>query len=457
MPDPFVDALADVVGDAHVLRDPDRAAAFETDWTRRFSGRSRCVVRPADTAEVAGVLARCAAAGQPVVPQGGNTGLVGGGVPRGGEVVLSLGRLDRIGPVDRVGGTVEAGAGVTLAALQGAARDAGLEVGLDFAARDSATVGGMIATNAGGLRVLRHGAVRDQLRGIEAVLADGTVVERLSRLRKDSAGYDLPGLLAGSEGTLGVVTRAVWQLVPPLGERVVALLGLASMGDALAVLAQARARVRSLAAAETFGAEELALVQAAHGTGPPLRQPHARYLLLEAAGGDDPTQELAAALDSPLIADVAVGADPPDRARLWAYREGITEAISAQGVPHKLDVAVPLDALADVAARLPEVVAAACPGARVLTFGHLAEGNLHVNVLGPDRDDERVDDAVLRLVAAAGGSISAEHGVGVAKTRWLGLSRRPTDIAAMRAVKAALDPRALLNPGVLLTAQVSAT
>ncbi len=432
--------LAEIVGSANVLTDPDRTASYETDWTRRFHGRSRCVVRPADTAEVAAVLVRCAEAGQAVVPQGGNTGLVGGGVPRGGEVVLSLARLDSCSAVDPVSATVTAAAGVTLAALQATARAAGLDVGTDFAARDSATVGGMVATNAGGLRVLRHGDVRAQVLGIEAVTADGTVVQRMTRLVKQSAGYDLPGLLVGSEGTLAVVTRVVWQLVPPAPARVVALVGLGSVTEALTLLAEVRTQVPSLAAAETFGAAELALVRGHRGLGPPLPTTYDNYLLLEAAGREDPTEELAAPLDG---MDVAVGEG------LWAYREGITEAISAQGVPHKLDVALPLDALAGFMHRLPEVVEQASPGARVLTFGHLAEGNLHVNVLGPEATDERVDDAVLRLVASAGGAVSAEHGIGIAKTRWLPLTRSAPDIAAMRSIKAALDPRGLLNPGVL--------
>lgn len=451
--DPFLDRLAGIVGPHHVLSDPDRTAAYETDWTRRFTGPSRCVVRPADTAEVSRVLRACADHDHAVVPQGGNTGLVGAGVPRGGEVVLSLARLDRVDPIDPVAGTVVAGAGVTLGALQEHARAAGFDVGIDFAARGSATVGGMVATNAGGLRVLRYGDVRDQILGAEFVMSDGTVVQRLTRLRKDNTGYDLAGLLAGSEGTLAVVTRVVWQLVPPAPARVVALLGLRSVTDALAVLAQVRARVASLAAAETFGANELDLVRTVAGLAPPLRQAHPTYLLLEAAAVDDPTEDLASALDGDArIAEVAVGIDGGDRARLWAYRERITESINATGVPHKLDVAVPLSALPVLLEHLPTTVAATTPGASVLTFGHLAEGNLHINILGADPEDEVLDDAVLRLVAGLGGSISAEHGVGVAKSRWIGLTRSAEDLELMRALKQALDPRGLLNPGVLFPA-----
>lgn len=458
-PDPLAQAVAGVVGREHVLTDAGARAPYETDWTGRFFGPCRFVVRPAGTDEVAEVLRRCAAARQAVVPQGGNTGLVGGGVPRGGEVVVSLRRLDAMEPVEPVSGTVVAQAGVALAALQDHAEAAGFEAGMDFASRDSATLGGMVATNAGGMQVLRHGDVRARVRGLEAVRADGTVVTRLTRLAKDSSGYALPGLLVGSEGTLAVVTRVVWQLVPAAPRRVLALVGTGGFAEALALLAHVRARVPGLRAAETFGDDELALVRAHHGLGPPLSAPAARYLLLEAAGVADASAELAAALDHPLAGEVAVGLDRPGRARLWSYREGITTAISAEGVPVKFDVAVPLDTLADVAGRLPAVVTEACPGARVLLFGHLAEGNLHVNVLGADLRDHRqltaLDAAVLGLVAAAGGAISAEHGIGQAKTRWLSLTRSPADIAAMQSVKHALDPAGLLNPGVLLPAALT--
>lgn len=452
MDDPLADAVAQMVGPGHVLRGEEATAPYRTDWTGRFTGPCRFVVRPADTGQVAAVLARCSAAGQAVVAQGGNTGLVGGGVPADGEVVLSLRRLTALGPVDAVTGTVVAGAGLTLGELQLAAAAAGLEAGMDFASRDSATLGGMVATNAGGLQVVRHGAVRERVRGLEAVLADGTVVTRLTRLVKDSSGYSLPALLVGSEGTLAVVTRVVWQLAPAAPARVLALVGLASLGDAVALLAHVRPRVSGLHAAETFGADELALVRAHAGLGAPLRTAAARYLLLEVAGATDPTEELGAALDHPLVGEVAVATAAGERARLWRYRESITTAISAEGVPVKLDVAVPLDTLAMVAARLPATVAEVAPAARTFVFGHLAEGNLHVNVLGADTGDQRVEDAVLRLVAGAGGAISAEHGVGRAKVRWLDLTRSPADIAAMRALKRALDPAGLLNPGVLLPA-----
>jgi len=458
--DSLAQALARIVGPAHCLTDPAVTAAYRTDWTGRFTGPARCVVRPANTGQVAAVMASCAEAGQSVVPQGGNTGLVGGGVPRprGGdphsprqsEVVVSLARLCHLEPVDQVGGTVVAGAGVTLAMLQAHARAAGCEVGVDFASRDSATVGGMVATNAVGTRVLRHGDVRAQVRGLEAVTAAGTVVARMTALPKDSTGYDLPGLLVGSEGTLAIITRVVWRLVPPSREPVTALLGLSSHVEGLAVLRAVQGAITSLEAAETFGDAELELVRRHAQLPPPFRRAYQRYLLLECQGAGA-VEALASVLEGhPLIAETAVAIDPPGRAALWAYRERITECINAEDVPVKLDVAVPLAVLARFERGVREVVEAVAPGGRVFSFGHLAEGNLHVNVLGADRAADAVEGAVLGLVAELGGSISAEHGVGVAKLRWLSLTRSPEDIALMRALKRAFDPLALLNPGVLL-------
>jgi FAD/FMN-containing dehydrogenase len=449
-PDPLVATLRRAVGDEHVLVDPDLRAAYDVDWTRRWSAASRLVVRPGSTAEVAEVLRQCGTAGAVVVAQGGNTGLVGGGVPRGGEVVLSLRRLDAIEPVDPVGAQVVAGSGATLAAVQRAARDAGLDVGVDLAARDSATVGGMVATNAGGVRALRFGSMRAQLLGLEVVLADGQVISRLGGLAKDSSGYDLPGLFAGSEGTLGVVTKVCLRLVPLLPARVTALLGLPDTAAAMRVLAGVR-HLGSVDAAELMYADGVAIVRSHAQLAPPLARECPVYLLVECAAQVDPTTELADALAACAdVDDVAVATDARDRERLWAYRERHTEAISAHGVPHKLDVAVPLARLAEFADAVRALVTALDPAARCLLFGHAGDGNLHVNVLGLDPRDERVDDAVLRLVAGLGGSISAEHGIGVAKRAWLPLTRSPADIAAMRAVKNALDPAGLLNPGVLL-------
>jgi len=443
-------ALGDIVGARDVLRGADVCAPFEHDWTGRFGARARCVVRPADTAQVAAVLRACRAARVAVVPQGGNTGLVGGGVPRGGEVVLSLRRMAALGEVDATTGQLDVGAGVTLAALQAAARAAGWAAGVDLAARDGATVGGMVATDAGGHQALRHGTVRARVAGLEAVLADGSVVDRRSGLMKDNAGYDLPALLVGSEGTLGVVTHVRWRLVPALDARVTALVGLASLEEAAALLGVLRRRLPSLESAEFVLEPGLRLVLEHLRLPPPSPVPAPVRVLVECAAAHDPTDELAAALAAAGARDVVVGVDRPDRERLWRLREAHAEAIAAQGVPLKIDVGVPLGRLAEFAAAVPGLVAACEPSAQAILFGHLGDGNVHVNVVGADPADERIDEAVLRLAASLGGTVSAEHGVGVAKARWLALARSDADLAAMRAVKAALDPAGILNPGVVL-------
>jgi FAD/FMN-containing dehydrogenase len=445
--DPLAAQLASVLGHPHVLTDPQLTSSYTTDFTGRFTGRARLVVRPGSTAEVAEVMSVCAGDGARIVPQGGNTGLVGGGVPAGGEVVLSLRRLTALGPLDTAAMQITAGAGVPLADLQRRVRAQGLDFGVDFAARDSATIGGMLATNAGGERVLRHGTTRANVAGLEAVLADGSVIERLTGLPKDNTGYDLAGLLVGSEGTLGIVTQARLRLVPRLEGRVTALLALDSLEAAIAVLSGLRG-LESLELAEFFFASGLELVCRSLRLPRPFARSYPVYLLVECAARKAPTDELFAALeDLTDVRDTAVAVDAADRQRLCAYREGHTEAINAEGVPLKLDVAVPLPALADVVRDLDGLLAGL---STTYLFGHLAEGNIHVNLMGAGDRVQELTEMVLRRVASARGSVSAEHGVGRAKAPWLGLSRSPAEIAAMRAIKRALDPHGLLNPGVLL-------
>ena len=443
--------LAEIVGAEHALTDSALRASYETDWTGRFTGRARAVVRPADTAEVTAVVRACAEACVALCIQGGNTGLVGASVPSDDSVLLSTARLRAVEEVDELSGQVTVGAGATLAAVQQHVRQHGFDVGVDFAARESCTIGGMVATNAGGERVLRYGTMRAQLLGVEAVLADGTIVSRLTGLPKDNTGYDVVSLLAGSEGTLGVLTRLRLRLVPLLAERVVALVALADTSAAVQLVRALRDRLASLEAAELFYADGLALVREQTGMGAPFADEHAAYVLVECAAHADPTDELLAALEeAPDVIDATVASDARGRHALWAYRESHTESINAAGVPVKLDVAVPLPLLAETVAALPAAITGASPNARTILFGHVNEGNLHVNVLDAVDDAEAVSDAVLKVVASYGGSISAEHGVGRAKRAWLHLSRSPEEIAMMRSIKAALDPKGLLNPGVLL-------
>jgi FAD/FMN-containing dehydrogenase len=450
-PERFLAAARATVGDAEVVTDPDLTSAYATDWTRRWRGTTCAVVRPADTAEVAGLVAEAREHGVGLVPQGGNTGLVGGSVPHGGEVVLSLRRLDALGPVDLLAGQVTAGAGVTLAALQAHAGAAGMAFGVDTGARDSATVGGMVATNAGGTHVVRYGAMRAQVVGLEAVLGSGEVVARLAGLVKDNTGYDLSQLLCGSEGTLAVVTRARLRLVADEPHVVVGLLGLPTTGDAVALAAALRRDVAEVRALELMEGDSVRVVAEHLGARPPIDPDAGAFLLVEAAGRADPTAALAAAIDRRAVgAPAAVAVDRADRERLWRWREAHPEAAAALGVVLKFDVTLPTAAIADFCFTVADRLTAGWPGATTLLYGHVGDGNIHVNVVGPAPDDEEVDDTVLGLAIERGGSISAEHGIGVAKRRWLERDRTPAEVAAMRAIKRALDPDGVLNPGVLL-------
>lgn len=450
----FEDALVAIVGRPNVFSDDDLCRPYEVDWTRRFSGRCAMVVRPGSTAETAAVLAACAERRVPVVPQGGNTGLVGASIPpddTGTCVVVSTRRLATIEPIDKPASQVTVGAGVTLAALQQAAAVEGLSFPVDLAARDSATVGGMIATNAGGLHVIRYGAMRQRVLGIEAVLADGTVISHLGGLLKDNTGYDLSQLLVGSEGTLGVITAARLSLVPETPYRAVALLGLDSTTSALEVIDTLRGALPGLQAAELFFDDGLTLVRAHARLGPPLSKTYPAYLLIEAAGRAECADDLFTALSLLDLPDdaTAVGVDTPTVTKLWEYRERHTEAVSALGIPHKLDVTLPHSRLPSFERELRVLLERDFPDATLVLFGHAGDGNLHVNIVGPNPDDDAVDEAVLTLVASLGGSISAEHGIGRAKARWLGLSRSTSEINAMKAIKSALDPLGILNPAAL--------
>jgi len=442
LPPALVKDLVSVAGDGHVLTG-DAAAGYAVDWTGGFRGHTPAVVRPKDTAQVAAVLALCHGAGVPVVPQGGNTGLVGGGIPRHGEVLVSLTRLGRLDPVDESAGQVTAGAGVTLQSV-GAAHPA-FDLGVLIASRDSATVGGAVATNAGGLRVLRYGPMRSQLRGVEAVLADGTVVSHLGGLVKDNTGYDYPSLLAGSEGTLAVVTAARLQLVPRLRDPVTVIIGLPGLAEVHTTATRAVREVRGLVSAEFLTRAGLAVLAEHIGLPLPLRDDVPAYLLLEAAGegADSDLAELAG--DHP----VAVGTTAPDRARLWASRERHPEAAGFLGTPLKLDVSVPAGQWVRLASEVTGVVQAVDPAARVITYGHVADGNLHVNVVPSATADGRHEQAVFELVALLGGSISAEHGIGALKARWLPLVRSDAERALFTRIRAAFDPAGILNPHVL--------
>ncbi len=448
--DRLVAALGAAVGPDHVVTDPASAASFGHDLTGRYAGRPLLVARPAGVEEVAAVVRACAEAKAAVVPQGGHSGLVGGGTPRDGEVVLSLRRLDRIEEIDRASSQVTVGAGVTLELLQRHVRAAGLDFAVDHGGRSAATIGGMAATNAGGPFAVRYGSMRAHVAGLEAVLADGRVIERVHGLVKDNTGYDLTGLLVGSEGTLGVITRVRLRLVAELPRRVTALVAVASLERALEVLEEVRRSVPSIQGLDFFELGGLRRVCEHLQIPPPFPRPYEAYLVVECAASTDPLAELESLVE--LAEDAAVASDTEGRRRLWLYREAHNETVNALGVPHKLDVSVPIPALPTFAHQVRTTVREVDPAAEVILYGHLGDGNVHVNVLGPAPDDGRVDEAVLELVARIGGSIGAEHGIGRAKAAWLALSRSEAEIAAMRAVKASLDPAGLLNPGRVLPA-----
>ena len=448
--DELLGALRRAVGVDHVLVGDDLCAGFSRDWTGRFIGRAAAVVRPGSTAEVAAVVKACRDAAVAVVPQGGNTGLVGGSVPLHGEVVMSLSRLAAMEPVDRAARQVTVGAGVTLSNLHRHAAASTLAFGVDLGARDSATVGGMIATNAGGLRFLRYGGMREQVVGLEAVLADGTVVAHLDGLAKDNTGYHWPSLLCGSEGTLAVVTRARLKLVPAHTEIALALLAFDSVAAAVDAVWHVRERAPGLSAAELFLGNGLDLVCEQLRLPHPFATTHPAYVIVECTALHDPVDELAGAVaDVEAVIDIAVA----DRGRfelLWSYRERHAEAINLLGPPHKLDVTLPAAKLVEFIETVGAVVNSVDPTARTWLFGHVADGNIHVNITGLAPHDDSADEAVLVYVAALGGSISAEHGIGTAKKHWLHLNRSDAEIALFRSLKGALDPTGVLNPHVLL-------
>jgi len=446
--------LADIVGAAHVVTEPDVMADYLVDWSRRFQGVAMAVVRPGSTDEVAAVVSACVAAGVPIHPQGGNTGLVGGSVPAasptdaGLPIVLSTRRLQRLDAVDHQAGQVTVGAGVTLGALRRHASAAGWEYGVDLGGRDTATIGGTLATNAGGIRVCCYGMTRKQVTGIEAVLPDGSVISHLGGLDKDNTGYDLASLLVGSEGTLGVITAARLRLHQPPGSSTLVLVGVDGFDEALNLLATAVLPGVRLLAAEMIDDVGMHAIMALDDLPWPLAQQWPYVLLIEVEDGGAGE---GLGLDDAL--DVVAATDVSTAQRLWRYRDGQGEAFNSLGITHRLDVSIPFESLARISLQVREAFADDPEVTAVGVFGHLADGNLHIEVIGPAEDDTRPDEIVLRLVTDVGGSISAEHGVGRQKAPYLAWCRSASEIAAMKAIKSALDPQLLFAPGVIWTAE----
>jgi FAD/FMN-containing dehydrogenase len=445
----LLDALRVLVGVEHVIVDADIQAPFVTDWTGRFTGTTPAVVRPGSTEEVASVLTLCRDFGVAWVPQGGNTGLVGGGVPVDGELVISTTRLTTLGAVDQDSGQVTVGAGVTLASLQNLAAAGGWRFGVDFGARDRATVGGMVATNAGGTAVLRFGMMSEQIVGVEAVLADGSVVSRLSGLAKDNTGYNLAALLCGSEGTLGLITAVRVRLRPASAEVTTVALSVATLAGAFQVLGALRT-VEAVEACELMRSVDIAALCAARVWRQPTPWEAPWAMLIEARGAGRLDALLEALGDLSEIVGEPVLADRPSvRESWWEIRDGQGDVARQFGSALKLDVSVPHAAMASFVETVEGIVGDAGPDARLVLFGHLGDANLHVNVAAPPAAFSALERGILGAVLAAGGSISAEHGIGRAKRDWLVADRGPHAVAAMRAIKRALDPTGLANPHVL--------
>lgn len=447
----FVRGLVEILGPTNVLSAADVTAHYRRDWTGRFVAPDAIVARPAASIEVAEIIRLCLRHEVAVVPQGGNTGLVGGSVPLGGELVLSSERLSGVESVTAGAGVLHALAGTPLAVVQAAAGEHGWGYGVDIASRDSATIGGTVATNAGGLRVARYGDTRHQVVGVEVVTGEGEIVSQMSGTLRNNTGYHLPSLLTGSEGTLGVLTRVALRLVPRFERRTTALLRFDDAAGAADSAEALRGLLPSVESIELFFPSGVALVCSVFGLPLPFGDNQGGYVLVEAAGDDDPTAALAAAVDGiGGVADVAVADDPTARSRLWRYRELHTEAIASVGTAHKLDVALPPGRLAEFTGRVAAVVAEATPAATTWLFGHGGESAVHVNITGLVNDDYRADEAVLSLVLDMGGSISAEHGIGRAKRPWLPRVYSEDDLALLRRIKAAFDPAGIMNPAVLV-------
>ncbi len=442
----FVNSLQQVVGAAHVLTDD--LGGYGTDWTGRFIGSPSVVVRPANTNEVARIMHLCSQHNVAVVPQGGNTGLVGGTLADDGHIILSTRRLNWIGDVDTSSQQISVGAGVLIEQVQEAAKGHGLRYAVDFGARGSATVGGTIATNAGGINVLRFGSTRHQIVGIEAVLPNGDVIEHMAGLLKDNTGYDIASLLCGSEGTLGIVTAARLRLVASHNQRTTVLLGCDSSQEVVDVVSGIRQQFDCLDAAEMFFLDGANLVAEAFNVAIPFAA--AVYLLLEFSADVDLASDIESHLvQSNFSGSSAVADNESSRTRLWRLREEHTAAISTIGVPHKFDVTVAVSDLPLFINAVRRRVSDANAEWSVYIFGHAADGNMHINVLGPTANDESVDEIVLQVVAEFKGSISAEHGIGSAKKKWLSLSRSQAEIDMMKAIKSAIDPQGLMNPNTM--------
>jgi FAD/FMN-containing dehydrogenase len=458
--------LKEAVGSGGFTENPQEIAPHLVEWRSKFQGHTPVMLKPKTTAEVSRLLAICNETRTPIVPQGGNTGLVGGQIPLGGEVLLSLSRMNAIRDLDRDGMSVVAEAGVILADLHRAAESARRYFPLSLASEGSCTIGGNLSTNAGGVSVLRYGNARELMLGLEVVLADGRVLDLLRTLRKDNTGYDLKQLFIGAEGTLGIITAAALKLFPLPAERITAFAAVSDVQSAIRLLNAAQEATGGLVSAfELFPRLGLDLVLAhIPQTSDPLSAPSPWYVLMEIAGAGrvdlrtPAMQMLEGAISDGIATDAVIASSEAQRQALWRLRESLSEAQKLEGASIKHDVSVPV---ADIPRFLAQGVAAVgrmIPGVRPVPFGHLGDGNIHFNFNAPKGGDEaaflarwdEVNRAVHDIVREFGGSISAEHGVGVLKREEIVRTKSIAEIEIMRALKRTLDPNNILNPGKVI-------
>ena len=453
LPEAFTAALHAFPAD-FFSTDPAELAEFGRDWTKVYTPHAGGLVRPRTTEEVSRLLAICHAHGVAVVPSGGRTGLAGGAVAANGEIVLSLQRMNALGAIDTLGNTLRVGAGAITQAVHEHCASEGLTWPVDFASKGSSTVGGNIATNAGGVRVIRYGLTRQWVLGLEVVMADGNILDLDRALEKNNTGVDLRQLFIGSEGTLGVITAATLKLARPPAHPQVALFAVADLAGVLRLFRELRTSEVTLAAFEFFTDKCLARLLSHRRLRQPFAAPASHYVLVEAEGSLHEAW-LARVFEQGLAVDGVLAQSTAQASELWALREGISESLSATGLPHKNDVALPIAELETFTAALERLFAEKYAGWEICLFGHIGDGNLHINVMKPDTLTNQqfwlrthvLDSQMFALVQQHGGSISAEHGIGLLKKDFLSFSRTEPELALMRTLKTALDPHSILNPG----------
>jgi len=469
VPPDVLKRFSDIVGSEHALSDPEQQLPYLREWRDRYVGQAALVLRPATTEQVAEIMKTAHESGVGIVPQAGNTGLVGGQIPSetGAEIVLSVSRLKRIRTVDPGGIAMVVEAGVTLAQVHAAADEGGRLFPLSLPSEGSCQIGGVLATNAGGVDVLAYGNARNLTLGLEVVLADGRIWDGLKTLKKDNTGYDLRDLFIGSEGTLGIITAAALKLFPKPAEKATALVALPKIESALSLFRLAEGRAHSgLTAFEFMSRFTIELVlRHIPDTKLPLQEKAPWYVLIEVCGAEaDGTaaatleRVLAEAAEKGLVTDGVIAGSLAQAKALWRLRETASEAQKPEGGSIKHDISVPVSLIPEFLARAATVVEAVSPGARPVVFGHFGDGNVHYNVTQPPHMEkerylalwDRMSAAVHGLVARMGGSISAEHGIGRMKRGDLVKYKSPVELEIMRALKSALDPKAILNPGKLL-------